>query len=98
MSAARWIGWAAFAAAANAQQARVCVVDTAGRPLQGATVAVRVQTAQSGSPVTLDAGACASLPAGSTVVVTMKGFASATVSGLVAGANERVVMRPLAAQ
>ncbi len=36
--------------------------------------------------------------AGSAVNVTMKGFAPVTVTGLVAGAIDRVVMRPIAAQ
>jgi outer membrane receptor protein involved in Fe transport len=98
MGVARWMGWIVFAAVANAQQARVCVVDATGQPLQGATVEVRPQTGQSGSPAALDAGACANVLAGSAVVVTMKGFASGTATGLVAGVTERVVMRPLAAQ
>jgi outer membrane receptor protein involved in Fe transport len=98
MSVARWMGWVAFAAAANAQQARVCVVDAAGHPLQGATVAVRAQTASSGSAAAMDAIACANVPAGSAVVVSMKGFAPVTVARLATGATERLVMRPIAAQ
>ena len=46
----------------------------------------------------VDASACANVPAGSAVVVTMNGFAPVTVPGLLAGATERVVMRPIAAQ
>jgi outer membrane receptor protein involved in Fe transport len=98
MGVARWMGWVVFAAVANAQQARVCVVDAAGRPLQGATVMVRTQTAQSAAPATVDASACADVPAGSAVDVTMKDFAPVTVTGVVAGATARVVMRPIAAQ
>ncbi|HXS14048.1 MAG TPA: carboxypeptidase-like regulatory domain-containing protein, partial [Acidobacteriaceae bacterium] len=98
MGVARWMGWAVFAAVANAQQARVCVVDATGHPLQGATVTVRVQTAQSGSPAAMDANACVNVPPGSVVIVTMKGFARVTAAGPVAGATERVVLRPVAAQ
>ena len=98
MGVARWMSWVVFAAMANAQQARVCVVDTTGSALQGATVTVRTQLAQSGSPATMDASACANVPAGSVVDVTMKGFAPETATGLVAGAIEFVVMRPIAAQ
>ncbi len=98
MGFARWMGWAVFAAVANAQQARVCVVDTAGDALRGATVAVRARTTQGGSPVAMDANACVNVPAGSAVDVTMKGFAPETVTGLVVGATERVTMRPVAAQ
>src|SRR6202012_821358 len=98
MGVARWMGWVVFAAVANAQQARVCVVDAAGLPLQSATVTVRGQTALSGSPVAMDVSACANVPVGSDVDVTMKGFAPVTVSGLVAGATARAVMRPVAAQ
>src|SRR5215472_9523362 len=93
MPIARWMVWILFAAAANAQQARVCVVDTVGKPLPGATV-----MAQKGASAAMDADACASVVAGAPVVVTMKGFAPVTVTGLVAGATERVVMRPIAAQ
>ena len=98
MGVARWMGWVVFAAVANAQQARVCVVDAAGLPLQSATVTVRGQTALSGSPVAMDVSACANVPVGSDVDVTMKGFAPVTVSGLVAGTTARAVMRPVAAQ
>jgi outer membrane receptor protein involved in Fe transport len=98
MGVARWMGWVVFAVAANAQQARVCVVDPAGQPLQDATVMVRAQTTQSGSPASVDASACVNVTAGSAVNVTMKGFAPVTVTGLVAGAIDRVVMRPIAAQ
>src|SRR5579862_7577153 len=98
MSVARWIGWAVFASVANAQQARVCVVDATGRALQGATVMVRTQAQNGGSAAAMDASACADVPAGSNVVVTMKGFDPVTVAGVVAGATERVVMRPVAAQ
>ena len=98
MGFARWMGWAVFAAVANAQQARVCVVDAAGHALQGAMVTVRAQTAQIGSPVAMDANDCASVVADSAVNVSMKGFAPATVTGLVAGTTERVVMRPVGAQ
>ncbi len=98
MGVARWMGYVAFAAVANAQQAHVCVVDPAGQPLQGATVMVRALTTQSGSPAAMDASACVNVPAGSAVNLTMKGFAPVTVTGLVAGATERVVMRPIAAQ
>ena len=95
---ARWIVWIAFAAAANAQQARVCVVNAAGQPLQGATVIVRTPAAQSGSPAAMDADACANVPTGSAVVVTMKNLAPVTVTGAVAGTTQRVVMRPAATQ
>ena len=95
---ARWIGWMAFAAAANAQQARVCVVNAAGQPLQGATVMVRTPAAQSGSPAAVDANACANVPVDSSVVVTMKDFAPVTVTGAVVSRTERVVMRPVATQ
>ncbi len=98
MRFSRWMVWPLFAAAANAQQARVCVVDAMGNPLPGATVTVRTQTAQSGSPATMDASACVNVPAGSAVAVTMKGFATVTVTRLIAGATERAVMRPIAAQ
>ncbi len=98
MSVARWMGWAVFAAVANAQQARVCVVDAAGHPLQGATVTLRARTAQSGAAAALDASACANVPTGGAVDVTMKGFAPMSVTVLAAGATERVVMRPIAAQ
>ena len=46
----------------------------------------------------VDASACANVPVGSAVVVRMNGFAPVTVPGLLAGATERVVMRPIAAQ
>src|SRR5215472_17581087 len=98
MPIARWIVCSLFAAVASAQKARVCVVDATGMALQGATVMVRAHTAQTGSTATIDASACASVPVGPFVIVTMKGFAPVTVTGLVAGATERVVMRPTAAQ
>ena len=97
MSVARWMGWLVFAAVANAQQARVCVVDAAGRPLQGATVTAQGQAGKN-PPTVVDASACANVPVGSAVVVRMNGFAPVTVPGLLAGATERVVMRPIAAQ
>ena len=68
MRVACWMGWVVFAAVANAQQARVCVVDATGQPLQGATVIVRTER---DLPATLDASACANVPAGSAVVATM---------------------------
>lgn len=92
MQNARWIIWLLFAAVANAQQARVCVVDTAGQPLQSATVMVQ------GGVAATDSNACANLAAGSTVNVTLKGFAPVTVKGLVAGSTERVLMRPAGAR
>ena len=98
MGVARWLGWVVFAAVANAQRARVCVVDTAGRPVQGATMLVRTQTAQSGVAAAMDASSCANVAASSAVDVTMKGFAPVTVTGLPAGTIQRVVMRPIAAQ
>ena len=98
MVVSRWMGWMVFATVANAQHARVCVVDTARQPLQGATVMVHAQMAESSSPAALDASACVSLPIDSAVVVTMKGFATVTVTALVAGANQQVVMRPIAVQ
>src|SRR5579864_9338614 len=98
MAVARWMGWFVFAAVANAQQARVCVVDATGYALQGATVMVRSGVSQGGSAAVIDASACANVPADSTVDVTMQGFARVTVAGLVAGATKRVVMRPIAAQ
>ena len=98
MGVPRWMGWIVFAAVANAQQARVCVVDAAGQPFQGATVTVRTQIAPSGAATALDANACANVPAGSAVDVTMKGFAPVTVTRLAADGTERVVMRPIAAQ
>ena len=98
MGVARWLGWVVFAAVANAQQARVCVVDMARRPVQGATMLVRTQTAQSGVAAAMDASSCANVAAGSAVDVTMKGFAPVTVTGLPAGTIQRVVMRPIAAQ
>lgn len=92
MSLARWMGVAVFAAVANAQQARVCVVDSAGQPLQGATVTA------AGKAALLDASACTSVPAGSSIVVVMKSFATVTITGLSEGTTERVVLRPAAAQ
>src|ERR1700729_4172024 len=96
MGVPRWMGWIVFAAVANAQQARVCVVDAAGGPLQGATVMVRTQIARRGAATALDANAGANVPAGSAVAVTMKGFAPVTVTRLAADGTERVVMRPIA--
>ena len=98
MGVARWMVWVVFAAVANAQQARVCVVDAAGSPLQAATVTVQAPVAQSGAATALDASGCTSVPAGSVVVVTMTGFAPVTVKSLAAGAAERVVLRPIAAK
>jgi outer membrane receptor protein involved in Fe transport len=46
----------------------------------------------------MDVSACANVPPGSAVDVTMKGFAPVTVMGLAAGATERPVLRPIAAQ
>lgn len=83
-----------FAVMANAQQARVCVVDPAGLPLTSASVAVSGQA----PAVALDASACASVPAGSAVVISMTGFSPVTVNGLSEGSTERVVLRPAAAQ
>src|SRR5215469_4984384 len=90
MPSARWIVWLLFAAVANAQQARVCVVDLAGQPLKGATVRV-----QGGTAAALDEDACANVSTGSPVVVTLTGFAPVTVTGMVAGTTERAVMRPI---
>jgi outer membrane receptor protein involved in Fe transport len=70
----------------------VCVVDSAGQPLTGATV--RVGT----SAIAMDARACATVPAGAQVTVTMQGIAPVTVSGVREGATERVVLRPMAAE
>ncbi|HEX5282539.1 MAG TPA: TonB-dependent receptor [Bryocella sp.] len=91
---ARWFWLMAFVAVANAQQARVCVVDPAGLPLTGANVAVGGR----GPAVAVDANACANVPAGSTVAVTMKGFSPATVKALTEDSTERVVLRPTAGQ
>jgi outer membrane receptor protein involved in Fe transport len=98
MGVARWMALVVFAAVANAQQARVCVVDAMGGALRGATVRVGSQMGQGGSPAAMDASGCANVPVGSAVVVTMNGFAPVTVTGPVAGGTERVVMRPIAAQ
>ena len=94
MGLARWFWLMAFVAVANAQQARVCVVDPAGLPLTGANVAVGGR----GTAVAVNANACASVPAGSTVAVTMKGFSPATVKALTEDSTERVVLRPTAGQ
>ncbi len=88
-----WIFPAVFALGAHAQQARVCVVDEAGLPLPGATVLM-----PSGTAAALDANACASVPADSRMIVTMKGFATATLSGVRADATERVVLHAAAAE
>lgn len=94
MGLARWMWLTAFVAIANAQQARVCVVDPGGLALTGASVTV------SGQPVgvALDANACASVPARSRVVITMNGFSPVTITGLNDGSTERVVLRPTAGQ
>jgi outer membrane receptor protein involved in Fe transport len=98
MPIGRWLAWLLFAATGSAQQARVCVVDAAGRDLQGATVFVEAKAGQRESAVAMDASACAAVPAGAIVIVRLDGFAPATVTGLAEGATERLVMRPIAAQ
>lgn len=95
MGLARWMWLTAFVSIANAQQARVCVVDSAGLPTPDATVKIQ---AQSGAAVGLDAGGCASVPAGSVVVVMKTGFSAATVTGFTDGSTQRVVLRPIGAQ
>jgi outer membrane receptor protein involved in Fe transport len=90
---ARWIGCGVFALAANAQQAHVCVVDPAGQALTVAMITVR-----SAAPMAVDASGCASVPVGSSVVVTLKGFATVTVMARGAGTAQRVVMQPSAAE
>ncbi len=92
MVLARWLWLTTFVAMANAQQARVCVVDPAGLGLIAASVAVGAQ----GPAMALDANACATVPAGPAVVVTMKGFSPVTLNGLAEGSSVRVVLRPMA--
>ncbi len=89
---AQLVACGVFALAANAQHARVCVVDTTGLPLAPAIVTVRT------GAVPLDANACATVPAAASVTVALTGFAPLTLSGLRDGATERVVLRPTAAE
>ncbi|HEY4009137.1 MAG TPA: hypothetical protein VGM11_03220, partial [Acidobacteriaceae bacterium] len=75
MGLAHWVAWAMMAAAAHAQQARVCVVDAAGQPLTSATVVV-----QSAPPMALDANACATVPIGARATFALKSFAPVTIT------------------
>lgn len=95
MGLARWMWLGLFATVANAQQARVCVVDPAGLPVPAATAIVGTQ---GGAVVPLGADGCASVPEGSVVVVSWTGFSPVRVSGLAEGSTRRVVLRPVAAQ
>src|SRR5579875_1132824 len=93
VSAAVAVLWVGFAVGANAQQARVCVVDLQGRPLPDARVVVA-----NGGESPLNADACASVPAGSRVTVTLAGFASITLPSPTQGGTARVELRPSTAE
>jgi outer membrane receptor protein involved in Fe transport len=99
MGVARWILCGAFIATANAQQARVCVIDGTGRPLETATITVQQRRSQTTQSALLDSSGCATVPAGGDWVVSIAaaGFGTATLSNLADDATERVMLKPIAA-
>ena len=84
-----WLLCGLLLATANAQQARVCVHDPTGRPLPGATVAVRGAAA-----VHTGADGCAAVDAGVDANVSASGFAPTPALNVANGETRSVTLRP----
>lgn len=95
MGVARWILCGAFVVTANAQQARVCAVDSTGHAVTAATVTTRERTSQKTSAASVDGSGCSTAPAGHawTVTVAAPGFSPQTVTDLADDETRRVILR-----